>query len=108
MTTVPRRLLVLGGGPVGVEMAQAVHRLDGEVRLVEGAPNLLLHEAKPLGEALAQVLREEGIELFLGATAAAARREGDEYILELDDGNKLAAIGCWSPRAVGPASRTSA
>ena len=67
ITTVPRRLLVLGGGPVGVEMAQAVHRLDGEVRLVEGAPNLLLHEAKPLGEALAQVLREEGIELFLGA-----------------------------------------
>ena len=86
MKTVPRRLLVLGGGSVGVEMAQAVHRLGGEVRLVEGAPNLLVHEAKPLGEALAQVLREEGIELFL---AAAARREGDEYILELDDGNRL-------------------
>jgi pyruvate/2-oxoglutarate dehydrogenase complex dihydrolipoamide dehydrogenase (E3) component len=70
-------------------MAQAVHRLGGEVTLVEGAPNLLFHEAKPLGEALAQILREEGIELYLDATAAAARREGEEYILELDDGNKL-------------------
>jgi pyruvate/2-oxoglutarate dehydrogenase complex dihydrolipoamide dehydrogenase (E3) component len=89
MKTVPRRILVLGGGPVGVEMAQAVHRLGGEVTLVEGAPNLLFHEAKPLGEALAQILREEGIQLYLDATAAAARREGEEYILELDDGNKL-------------------
>ena len=89
MKTVPRRLLVLGGGPVGVEMAQAVHRLGGEVVLVEGAPNLLVHEAAPLGEALAEVLREEGIELFLGATASAARREGEEYVLELDDGAKL-------------------
>jgi pyruvate/2-oxoglutarate dehydrogenase complex dihydrolipoamide dehydrogenase (E3) component len=89
MKTVPRRLLVLGGGPVGVEMAQAVHRLGGEVTLVEGAPRLLVHEAEPVGEALAQVLREEGIELFLGVTAAAARREGDDYILELDDGRKL-------------------
>jgi pyruvate/2-oxoglutarate dehydrogenase complex dihydrolipoamide dehydrogenase (E3) component len=80
---------VLGGGPVGVEMAQAVHRLGGEVVLVEGAPHLLVHESEPLGEALEHVFREEGIELFLGATAAAARREGDRYILELDDGNKL-------------------
>ena len=89
MKTVPRRLLLLGRGPVGVEMAQAVHRLGGEVALVNGARNLLFHEARPLGEALAQVLREEGIELFLDATAAAARREGIEYILNLDDGNKL-------------------
>jgi pyruvate/2-oxoglutarate dehydrogenase complex dihydrolipoamide dehydrogenase (E3) component len=89
MKTVPRRLLVLGGGPVGVEMAQAVHRLGGDVTLVEGAPNLLVHEAAPLGEALAQVMREEGIELFLGATAAAARRDGEQYVLELDGGKKL-------------------
>jgi pyruvate/2-oxoglutarate dehydrogenase complex dihydrolipoamide dehydrogenase (E3) component len=88
MKTVPRRLLLFGGGPIGVEMAQAVHRLDGEVALVNGPPNLLFHDARPLGEALAQVPREEAIELFLDA-AAAARREGDEYILDLDDGTKL-------------------
>lgn len=91
MSTVPRRLLVLGGGPVGVEMAQAVHRLGGEVAVVESAPNLLAHEAAPLGEALAEVLRQEGIELFLGATAAAAERDGEEYVLEVDDGKKLRA-----------------
>jgi dihydrolipoamide dehydrogenase len=79
-------------------MPQAVHRLGGEVTLVNGAPNLL--EGKPLGEALAQGLREEGIELFLDAAAAAARRDGDEYILNLDDGNKLSSdrlLGCHGP-----------
>ena len=70
---------------------------------------MLVHETRPLGEALAQVLREESIELFLVATAAAARREGDVHILELDDGNKLSGdrlLGRHGPSA--PASRTSA
>ena len=47
MTAVPRRLLVLGGGPVGVEMAQAVRRLGGEVALVEGAAHLLARDPRP-------------------------------------------------------------
>ena len=57
MKSVPRRLLVLGGGPVGVEMAQAVRRLGGEVVIVEGAAHLLAREPRPLGDALADVLR---------------------------------------------------
>ena len=60
MKAVPRRLLVLGGGPVGVEMAQAVRRLGGEVALVEGAEHVLAREPAPLGEALGEVLRRDG------------------------------------------------
>src|SRR5215217_942182 len=89
MTVVPRRLLVLGGGPVGVEMAQAVRRLGGEAVLVEGAGRLLAREPAPLGEALGEVLRRDGIEFFLGAHATAARRDRDDYVLELDDGREL-------------------
>ena len=89
MKAVPRRLLVLGGGPVGVEMAQAVRRLGGEVALVEGAEHVLAREPAPLGEALGEVLRRDGIELVLGAHATAARRDGDDYVLELDDGREL-------------------
>ena len=63
MKAVPRHLLVLGGGPVGVEMAQAVRRLGGEVTVVEGAEHLLAREPAPLGEALAEVLRRDGIEV---------------------------------------------
>ncbi len=89
MKAVPRRLVVLGGGPVGAEMAQAVHRLGGEVALVDGASHVLVREPAPLGEALGEVLREEGIELFLSVHATAARRDGDDYVLALDDGQEL-------------------
>jgi pyruvate/2-oxoglutarate dehydrogenase complex dihydrolipoamide dehydrogenase (E3) component len=89
MKAVPRRLLVLGGGPVGVEMAQAVRRLGGEVVLVEGAEHVLPREPAPLGEALGEVLRHDGIELVFGSHASAARREGDDYVLEFDDGPEL-------------------
>ncbi|HEY2193935.1 MAG TPA: NAD(P)/FAD-dependent oxidoreductase [Actinomycetospora sp.] len=89
MTAVPRRLLVLGGGPVGVEMAQAVRRLGGEVALVEGAAHVLAREPAPLGEALGEVLRRDGVELALGVHATGARRDGEDYVLTLDDGREL-------------------
>ena len=89
MKAVPRRLIILGGGPVGVEMAQAVRSLGGEVVLVEGAKHLLSKEPALLGEALGGALEREGIELVLGARAAAARRDGDDYVLELDDSREL-------------------
>ena len=89
MKEVPRRLLVLGGGPVGVEMAQAVRRFGGEVVLVEGSEHLLSREPAPLGDALAEVLRRDGVELALGARVTGARRDGDDYVLELDDGSEL-------------------
>ena len=89
MKAVPRRLLVLGGGPVGVELAQAVRRLGGEVTLVDGGRHVLAREPAPLGEALGEVLRRDGIELVLGAHATAARRDGDDFVLELDDGREL-------------------
>jgi pyruvate/2-oxoglutarate dehydrogenase complex dihydrolipoamide dehydrogenase (E3) component len=86
---VPRRLLVLGGGPVGVELAQAVRRLGGEVVLVEGAEHVLAREPAPLGEGLGEVLLRDGIELVLGERVAAALRDGDDYVLVLQDGRGL-------------------
>jgi pyruvate/2-oxoglutarate dehydrogenase complex dihydrolipoamide dehydrogenase (E3) component len=88
MKEVPRRLLVLGGGAAGTELAQVVRRLGGEVVLVEGAGYLLSREAAPLGTALGEALRKDGIELVLGLHATAARRDGDEYVLELGDGTE--------------------
>jgi pyruvate/2-oxoglutarate dehydrogenase complex dihydrolipoamide dehydrogenase (E3) component len=89
MKAVPRRLLILGGGPVGAEMAQAIRRLGGEVALVEGASHVLAREPEPLGDALGDELRKDGIELYLGKHATAARRDGDQYVLSLDDGTEL-------------------
>jgi pyruvate/2-oxoglutarate dehydrogenase complex dihydrolipoamide dehydrogenase (E3) component len=89
MTAVPRRLLIMGGGPVGVEMAQAVRRLGGEVAIVDRSGHLLAREPAPLGDALGEVLRRDGIEVVLSANTTAARRDGEEYVLELDDGREL-------------------
>jgi pyruvate/2-oxoglutarate dehydrogenase complex dihydrolipoamide dehydrogenase (E3) component len=89
MKAIPRRLLILGGGPVGVEMAQAVRRLGGEAVVIDMAEHVLGREPAPLGEALGEVLRREGIELVLPANVTAARHEDEEYVLTLDDGSKL-------------------
>ncbi|HTX26737.1 MAG TPA: NAD(P)/FAD-dependent oxidoreductase [Streptosporangiaceae bacterium] len=89
MKAVPRRLLVLGGGAAGVELAQVVRRLGGEAVIIEGADRVIPREAAPLGQALGEALRRDGIELVLGKHAAAARRDGEEYVLQLQDGTEL-------------------
>lgn len=66
MKEVPRRLLVLGAGPVGVEMAQAVARMGGSVAVVEGMEHVLPREPGPLGDALGKVLASDGVELCFG------------------------------------------
>ncbi len=89
MKAVPHHLLILGGGPVGTEMAQAVRRLGGEVALVEGGGHVLAREPAPLGEALGDALRRDGIALLLGVHAAAARRAGPDDVQGLADGREL-------------------
>jgi pyruvate/2-oxoglutarate dehydrogenase complex dihydrolipoamide dehydrogenase (E3) component len=89
LTEIPSRLLVLGGGPVGVEMAQAVHRMGASVALVEGMQHLLPREPAPLGKALGEALTAEGIELCFGQHASAVRRDGDEYVLEFPERDEL-------------------
>ena len=106
MKEVPRRLLVLGGGAAGVEIAQIVRRLGGEAVIVEGADRVLPREAAPLGTALAEALRRDGIELVLGMHASAARRDGDEYVLEFDGapdlrGDRLLVATGRRPRVDG-------
>ncbi|MGZ8650326.1 MAG: FAD-dependent oxidoreductase, partial [Solirubrobacteraceae bacterium] len=83
LTEVPERLIVLGGGPVGLELGQALVRMGASVAIVEGAERLLAREPAALGEAIAAVLEADGVELHLGRHAAAARRDRDEFVLVL-------------------------
>jgi len=89
MKAVPRRLLVLGGGAAGAELAQVVRGLGGEAVIVEGADRLIPREPAPLGKALADALRADGVELTLGKHATAARRDGNDYVLEIDGAEEL-------------------
>jgi pyruvate/2-oxoglutarate dehydrogenase complex dihydrolipoamide dehydrogenase (E3) component len=86
---VPRRLLVLGGGAVGVEMSQAVSRLGGSVTLIHRSAHLLPREPRALGEGVAEALRADGIEVRLGESPTGARLDGDEYVLEFADGSQV-------------------
>jgi pyruvate/2-oxoglutarate dehydrogenase complex dihydrolipoamide dehydrogenase (E3) component len=89
MNEVPKRLLILGAGPVGVEMAQVVARMGGSVALVEGGEHVLPREPSQLGEELGRALAADGIELHFGQHASSARQEDGEYVLELEDGSEL-------------------
>jgi dihydrolipoamide dehydrogenase len=84
--TVPGRLLVIGGGVVGCEMATAWSGLGSHVTLVELGERLLPPLEPAAGEAVTASLRELGVDVRLGTGVSAARREGDEVVLTTGDG----------------------
>jgi len=86
----PSSLVVLGGGAVGAELAQAFARFGVRVSVVEVAPRLLPLEEPEAGELVAQVLADEGIDVRVGVRAAEVRRDGFRYAVGLADGGVLA------------------
>jgi pyruvate/2-oxoglutarate dehydrogenase complex dihydrolipoamide dehydrogenase (E3) component len=88
---VPPRLLVLGGGVVGVELAQVYASLGSEVTVVEGAERLIPREEPFASEELAAALREAGIEVLTDAKATAVARPapGGDVTLTLEGGRGL-------------------
>ncbi|MFQ5635002.1 MAG: FAD-dependent oxidoreductase, partial [Gammaproteobacteria bacterium] len=77
----PRRLLVLGGGPIGCELAQAFRRLGSEVTLIDLAPRLLSREDPEASDALARHFEADGIRLLLEYGAVKFQRRGGEAVL---------------------------
>jgi len=90
---VPKRLLVLGGGPVGAELAQAFRRLGAGVVIVEAADRLLAHEEPFAGAEVQAAFEAEGISVVTGARMTAARRNGRDgrVIASLDNGRAFSA-----------------
>src|SRR5262249_13913066 len=86
---IPRRLVVIGGGPAGIELAQAIHRFGAEAAIVEGSDHLLAREPAQLGEALGDALRRDGVEVILGVHATRAWRDGNDFVLDLEDGSDV-------------------
>ena len=90
MKEVPERAIVLGGGPVGVELAQALRRFGASVAIVEGK-RLLAREGEGASEAIQKSLEAEGIELHLGVHAKQIAKRADGVAVTLDDGTELHA-----------------
>ncbi len=88
----PDSMIVLGGGPVGAELAQAWASFGTEVTLVEAADRLLLKEEVFAGEQVEQAMRERhGIEVITGAEAIRASRRNGRTSLELEGGREVSA-----------------
>ena len=109
LTTLPKRLVVLGGGPIGCELAQSFARLGSQVTQVEMLPRVMAREDLDAAELVAQSLRDDGVELLTGHQAVRCetiegtkrlivKHPGGERVVEFDE--LLCAVG-RSPRVSG-------
>jgi pyruvate/2-oxoglutarate dehydrogenase complex dihydrolipoamide dehydrogenase (E3) component len=86
---IPESVTVMGGGPVGIELAQMMRRFGAEVHLVEAAERLMAREDPRVGELVAGALREDGIEVHLGAEIRAVSADGGEREIDLGEAGKI-------------------
>jgi dihydrolipoamide dehydrogenase len=102
LTALPRSLIVIGGGPIGMELAQALHRLGTRVTIVQGSEHILPKEDPEVSTTIAALLKDEGIEIITCARLIkAASRDGQkvvsikqgEQVLELAADELLVATG---------------
>jgi len=88
---IPERTIVIGAGPVGLELAQMLSRYGSSVALVQRADRLLDRETAEVSKLLDGYMADDGIEVHTGKNAVRARREGDSKVVEFEDGSELSA-----------------
>lgn len=86
----PETLIVLGGGPIGIEMAQAFNRLGSRVRVIDMAPQILGREDRDMADAVMDKLAQEGVAFQLDAAVVGARDLGNlrQVTVQLKDGSR--------------------
>ncbi len=92
LTELPRRLLVLGGGPIGCELSQAFRRFGAEVTLVEVAPQFLSREDPDAAEILHQALERDGVDIHLETSVSKVATQGDEKIVTLESNGQSSTL----------------
>jgi pyruvate/2-oxoglutarate dehydrogenase complex dihydrolipoamide dehydrogenase (E3) component len=88
-TEAPESLLVLGGGPIGVELAQAYARFGTDVSVIERADRLLSVEEPESSRLIEDVFEREGLQLHHGCTAVRVSHDGQAFAVGLDNGTEL-------------------
>ena len=88
LTEIPESAVVIGGGAVGIELAQFLARFGSRVTVVQGPPRLADREEPQIGEALGAILEGDGVELRLGVHATGVRLEDGERVVSIDDGTE--------------------
>jgi pyruvate/2-oxoglutarate dehydrogenase complex dihydrolipoamide dehydrogenase (E3) component/uncharacterized membrane protein YdjX (TVP38/TMEM64 family) len=94
LRTLPRRLVVLGGGPIGCELAQCFARLGAKVTQVEMMPRIMGREDPEVADMVAARFRDEGIDVLTGHKAKEVRREGGETLVVVEHEGAEKRIAC--------------
>ena len=89
LDAIPESVVFIGGGVVSVELAQFLARFGCRVTIVQGPDRLAEREEPRVGELLAGMLADDGVDVLLGRMAVGVRREGDTRIVELEDGGEV-------------------
>jgi dihydrolipoamide dehydrogenase len=91
MDFVPNKVIVLGGGVIGVEFASIWKSFGTEVTIVEGLPHLVPNEDEALSKALERAYRKRGIDFKLGVRFSSVDQHANGVIVSLEDGTRLEA-----------------
>ncbi|AFM20160.1 MULTISPECIES: dihydrolipoyl dehydrogenase family protein [Actinomycetes] len=86
---IPERIVMIGGSAVGIELGQFLARMGARVTLIQRGDRLLDREDPRVGDIVATHLRADGIDVRLGRQATAARRDGADTVIDLDDGTTV-------------------
>lgn len=99
---VPPHLVVLGGSYVGLEFAQAYRRFGSEVTVIELAPHLIAREDEDVSRAVAEILKEENIDIRINSKVVAVAKEGNNIAVTVENaGTKSQVIGSHLLLAIG-------
>ena len=85
----PASIIVVGGGPVGVELGQAFGRLGASVTIIQGPGRILPREDQEVSETVGAALKSEGVDIVTNARAISARRRGDTKVVTARQGDQL-------------------
>ena len=88
LTRLPRRLAVIGAGPIGCEMAQAFARFGSDVSLVGNRPHIMPREDRDAAGLVETAMHDDGISLLLGAKVLRAERQGTDTVLHVEQDGK--------------------
>jgi pyruvate/2-oxoglutarate dehydrogenase complex dihydrolipoamide dehydrogenase (E3) component len=101
----PQRLVVLGGGPIGCELAQSFARLGSQVTQVEMAPRIMIREDEEVSALARDALTADGVQVLTGHKALRCERDGDNKVLVVEHKGRKSALPltrCCAPWAARP------
>jgi pyruvate/2-oxoglutarate dehydrogenase complex dihydrolipoamide dehydrogenase (E3) component len=94
LSEIPEHLLILGSGYIGLEFGQMFRRFGSKVTILEASERILKKEDKDIAEEVANILKEERIEMLTGSKAVKVEKTGNHIVANIESGDKKTTIEC--------------